>query len=133
MKLNRRKFMVSLAALTVGGTAARAQAEGKGMYGVIVKMTIVPGQRESLIKILIEGTTAMPGCLSYIVAKDATDENAIWITEAWDSKESHDASLSLPAVKSAIAAGRPMIAGVGMNAVTAPVGGYGLVGTKGNG
>jgi quinol monooxygenase YgiN len=126
MNVNRRKFMVSLAALAVGSTATRAKAEGKGMYGVIVKMATVPGQREALIKILIEGTTAMPGCLSYIVAKDATDENAIWITEAWDSKESHAASLSLPAVKSAIAAGRPMISGVGMNAVTVPMGGYGL-------
>ena len=40
----------------------------------------------------------MPGCLSYIVATDPADANAIWITEAWDSKASHDASLSLPQV-----------------------------------
>ena len=126
MKENRRKFIVSLAALAVASKATVASAEDKGMYGVIAKMTTVAGQRDALIKILVEGTAAMPGCLSYIVAKDASDENAIWITEAWDSKESHDASLSLPAVKSAIAVGRPMIAGVGMHAVTQPAGGFGL-------
>ena len=31
----------------------------------------------------------MPGCLSYVVAKDPADENAIWITEVWDSQASH--------------------------------------------
>jgi quinol monooxygenase YgiN len=96
------------------------------MYGLIVKMGAVPGQRDALIAILTESVAAMPGCLSYIVAKDLSEENEIWITEIWDSKESHDDSLSLPAVKSAIAAGRPMIAGVGLNVLTEPMGGYGL-------
>ena len=68
----------------------------------------------------------MPGCLSYIVAKDANDANVIWITEAWDSKASHEASLSLRSVKEAIAKGRPLIAGVGDGVVTIPVGGHGL-------
>jgi quinol monooxygenase YgiN len=36
------------------------------------------------------------GCFSYIVAKDSADENVIWVTEAWESVTSHDASLSLP-------------------------------------
>ncbi len=73
----------------------------------------------------------MPGCLSYIVAKDATDENAIWVTEVWDSKGSHDASLSLSSVKEAIATARPMMASFGSNVVTTPVGGHGLTATKG--
>ena len=68
----------------------------------------------------------MPGCLSYIVAKDTSDANAIWITEAWDSKASHEASLSLPSVKEAIAKGRPLIAGFSDRVVTTPVGGTGL-------
>jgi len=68
----------------------------------------------------------MPGCLSYIVAKDTGDANAIWITEAWDSKASHEASLSLPSVKEAIAKGRRLIAGFSDRVVTTPVGGTGL-------
>lgn len=44
----------------------------------------------------------------------------------WDSKESHMASLKLPAVQAAIAGGRPLIAGFGNRFETAPVGGTGL-------
>ena len=96
------------------------------MYGLIGKMIAVPGKRDELIMILLDGVNSMPGCLSYIVAKDPRDENAIWITEVWDSKTSHEASLSLPTVKRAIAKGRPMIAGLGDSTVTTPVGGHGL-------
>ena len=98
------------------------------MYGLIGKMTAVAGQRDALIAILLEGgsTDAMPGCLSYIVATDPADADAIWITEVWDSKASHDASLTLPAVREAITRARPMIAGFGDSVVTTPVGGYGL-------
>ena len=67
-----------------------------------------------------------PRCLSYMVAKDAGDANAFWITEAWESKASHESSLSLPSVKEAIAKGRPLIAGFGDRVVTTPVGGTGL-------
>jgi quinol monooxygenase YgiN len=99
------------------------------MYGLIGKMNAVPGQRDALISILLEGTVAMPGCLSYVAARDATDPNAIWITEAWDSPESHNASLSLPSVKQAIPRGKPLIAGFGERFETVPVGGHGLVKT----
>ena len=97
------------------------------MYGLIGKMLATPGNRDALVAILIEGTRDMPGCLSYVVATDASDANAIWITEAWDSEESHAASLKLPGVQQAIARGRPMIAGMGERFITAPVGGHGLV------
>ena len=96
------------------------------MYGLIGKMMVVAGKRDEVLGILLESTAGMPGCLSYIVAKDATDTNAIWITEVWNSKESHDASLSLPAVKDAIAKARPLVAGFGDGATTTPVGGVGL-------
>jgi len=101
------------------------------MYGLIGKMTAAPGRRDELIAILLAGVDNMPGCLSYIVAKDADDENGIWITEAWDSKASHDASLSLPSVKDAIAKGRPLIAGFGDRIVTTPVGGHNLAAPRG--
>ncbi len=96
------------------------------MYGLIGKMTTAAGKRDELVAILLEGVAGMPGCLSYIVAHDPADANAIWITEAWESKASHDASLSLPAVKDAIARGRPLIAGFSDAVITTPVGGHGL-------
>lgn len=96
------------------------------MYGLIGKMLTVPGQRDALIANLLDGLTGMPGCLSYVVAKDPTDENAIWVTEVWDSQASHQASLSLPSVQEAIGRGRPLIAGFGERFVTEPLGGHGL-------
>ena len=96
------------------------------MYGLIGKMTAVQGKRDERIKILLDGVSGMPGCLSYIVAKDPTDANAVWITEVWDSKASHDASLELPSVKDAIKKGRPMIAGFSDSHTTESVGGHGL-------
>jgi quinol monooxygenase YgiN len=96
------------------------------MYGLIGKMTAVPGQRDALVAILTEGVTNMPGCLSYIIATDPADADAIWVTEVWDSQASHQASLGLPSVKQAIARGRPLIAAFGSRTVTTPIGGYGL-------
>lgn len=97
------------------------------MYGLIGKIKAVPGKREELIGILLEGTGAMPGCRSYIVARDPKDADAIWITEAWDDAASHKASLSLPAVQAAIARGRALIAGFGERFETEPAGGQGLL------
>ena len=71
----------------------------------------------------------MQGCLSYIVAKDAADENTIWVTEAWDSMASHDTSLSLPAVKNAIPRARAIVSNFERITVTSPVWGVGLPAT----
>ena len=101
------------------------------MYGLIGKMKCTPGQRDTLIAILLEGVSGMPGCLSYVVAKDPTDPDAIWITEAWESQARHTASLSLPSVQAAITKARPIIAGFGERFETEPVGGYGLAATTG--
>ena len=96
------------------------------MYGLIGKMRAVVGQRDALIAILLGGSGTMPGCLSYIVARDPGDADAIWVTEIWDSRESHAASLRLPAVQAAIARGRPLIAGFDSSIETEPIGGVGL-------
>lgn len=96
------------------------------MYGLIGKMRCAPGKRDEFVSILLGGTTTMPGCISYIVANDPTDDDAIWITEVWDSAASHRASLSLPEVQQAIAKGKPLIAGFGERFETVPLGGVGI-------
>ena len=128
MGMRRRDFFVAGAAtVTAISAASRAFAQrGQEMFGLIGKMTAAQGKRDELIAILLEGVANMPGCLSYIVAKDTSDPNVIWVTEAWDSKASHEASLSLPSVKAAIAKGRSLIAAFGDRVVTTPVGGHGL-------
>jgi quinol monooxygenase YgiN len=100
--------------------------EASGMWGMIAKITLLPGKRDEMITILKESAADMPGCLSYVVAKDAADENTIWVTEVWDSIASHDASLSLPAVKSAIPRGKALVSNFERVAVTSPVWGVGL-------
>lgn len=110
----------------IAGSAAAATAGAPQMYGLIGKMTAQPGKRDALIAILLEGLHDMPGCLSYVVAKDSVEAETLWITEVWDSQASHAGSLSLPAVKEAIAKARPLIAGMNAVATTTPVGGHGL-------
>ncbi len=96
------------------------------MYGLIGKLAATPGQRDALIAILLDGVADMPGCLSYVVAKDLDDANAIWVTEVWESKANHEESLSLPSVQQAIALGKPLIADFADGVVTEPVGGHGF-------
>lgn len=96
------------------------------MYGLIGKMTAKPGQRAALAEVLLSGVAGMPGCMSYVVANDPTNSDLLWVTEVWDSRDSHVASLSLPSVREAITKGRPMIAGMEAVAETAPLGGHGL-------
>jgi quinol monooxygenase YgiN len=128
MRIDRRDFTLMSGAAVVAALApgcATVPGSSK-MYGLIGKATCVPGKRDELIGILLEGVASMPGCLSYVVARDPTDADAIWITEVWDSKESHAASLQLPSVRAAIKRGRPLIAGFGAQTITEPVGGHGL-------
>ena len=96
------------------------------MYGLIGKMTSQPGQRDALLGLLLQGMRDMPGCLSYIIARDSRDEDAVWITEVWEDEASHHDSLQLPSVRDAIAKAMPLIAGFEPGVITNPVGGVGL-------
>lgn len=124
MLFERRTVITGAASAALAGPTKASK--GASMYGLIGKMLAKPGQRDRLIELLLAGTSAMPGCLSYIVAADVTNPNAIWITEVWDTQASHGASLQLPAVKSVIAQARPLIAGFGERFETQPAGGVGL-------
>jgi quinol monooxygenase YgiN len=129
-----RRFLVFLSIAGVFGlVTARGDSQPKGakkMYGLIGKIVAVDGKRDDLIAVLSQGTGAMPGCLSYVIAKDPADASAIWITEVWQDEASHRASLSLPAVREAITKGKPLIAKLVPVAVTEPVGGHGLTPAK---
>jgi quinol monooxygenase YgiN len=127
--VGRRRFILTAAAgfaTFVPGSATPSTQEPPKMHGLIGKITAIPGQRDALTAILVVASASMPGCLSYVVAKDRDDDSGIWVTEVWDSEASHAASLTLPAVKEAIAKGRPLIEGFGPRYVTTPIGGHGL-------
>ncbi|MDX3883944.1 MAG: antibiotic biosynthesis monooxygenase [Sphingomonas sp.] len=127
MELLRRDFIAGSAAVAaLAGTAQAGASANAAMYGLIGRMTARPGQRGALAEILLDGVSDMPGCLSYIVAEDGENADALWITEVWESREAHAASLSLPAVRAAIARARPLIAGMDNGHSTRPIGGHGL-------
>ena len=94
-------------------------------YGLIGRIRAQPGQREALAAVLLEGSGELPGCLSYVVAEDLTDPDALWVTEIWTDRAAHRASLELPAVQDAIARGRPLIVDFDMHQETRPLGGVG--------
>lgn len=99
------------------------------MYGLHGKMKAQPGQREALLRLMLDGTdttTPMPGCYLYLISRADDDLDGIWITEVWRSKEDHDASLTLDSVKALIALARPLIAGGSDRSEFTPLGGLGV-------
>jgi quinol monooxygenase YgiN len=91
------------------------------MYGLIGKFRSVAGKRDELIAIMKSGSVKMPGCLSYVTAKDPSDPDALWITEVWTDKESHKASLAIPEVAETIKKAMPLIGGFDQHIETEPV------------
>jgi len=131
MTLPRRGFLelagtAAIARLGLPSAPVPATENASTMYGLIGKMTAVAGQRDALAAMLLDSTQSMPGCLSYVIATDPADADALWITEVWDNAASHQASLALPAVQATITKARPLIAGFGNRVETVPLGGYGL-------
>lgn len=128
-KNTRRSFIIMLAGASLAGFSLAhglQPAEETNMHGLIAKFTAVEGKRDELSAILLEGLRDMPGNLSYVVANDPGDENALWITEVWTNSDAHKASLSMESVQNAIQKGRPFIAGMEQVAVTQPIGGHGI-------
>jgi quinol monooxygenase YgiN len=128
MSIRRREVLAAIAAspLMVGISSARSLEEARSMFGLIGKIRATPGARAQLAALLIKASASMPGCRSYVVAADAAEADALWVTEVWDSAEAHEASLQLPQVRAAMAAGRPLIAGFAERAQTTPLGGTGI-------
>jgi quinol monooxygenase YgiN len=123
--IDRRGALAGGLALAALSSTTQAQ-EKTPMYGLIGQMLAAPSKRDDLLAILGESTGDMPGCLSYVIAKDPTNADALWITEVWIDKDAHAASLKLPAVQAAIAKARPIIAGFPQHFETIPVSGHGL-------
>lgn len=98
------------------------------MYGYQGTMRTQPGRRDEVVAILlrdVEGLRAA-GCVAYVVSVSDADPDAVYVSEIWDSKESHDASLELPTTKAAIAEAMPMLTGEFLGSELDVIGGLGL-------
>jgi quinol monooxygenase YgiN len=99
------------------------------MYGLYGKMVAVPGQRDTLIDLLLKSASDMrdmEGCYLYVISSAPDELDVIWITEVWRSRDDHQASLSNEGVKAVIAVARPLIADMPVRIEVVPVGGKGL-------
>ncbi|SOB79365.1 Quinol monooxygenase YgiN [Sphingomonas guangdongensis] len=118
--MNRRGAIAGALGLALTGRAAGAVTPD-GAYGLVGRITAKPGQRAALGQLLLGGSADMPGCLAYLVAEDANNANLLWVTEAWESKAAHEASLQLPAVRDAIRQAVPIVAAFETVATTRPL------------
>ncbi|WHU03776.1 MULTISPECIES: putative quinol monooxygenase [unclassified Sphingomonas] len=129
MTIARRPVLAGFALAMLGAPAlAREFRMEEELYGMVGKIKAQPGKRAELVALLSGGTADMPGCIAYLIAEDLGDADGIWITEVWKTKQFHADSLKLPAVRDAIAKGRPLIAGFETHVETRPVTGAGIRG-----
>jgi quinol monooxygenase YgiN len=101
--------------------------ESSMSFGYIGSMRAKPGLRAEVISILVSGTDRLRevGCIYYLVGADENDDDMIWVSEVWTSKEAHAASLELPGTKAAISKAMPMLTGEFSGQEVAIVGGLG--------
>jgi quinol monooxygenase YgiN len=97
-------------------------------YGYAGTMRTRPGHRDEVVGILLSEVDGLRqvGCQLYVVSVADSEPDLIWVTEVWDSKEHHDASLQLPETKAAIAAAMPMLTGEFTGQELSVVGGLGV-------
>jgi quinol monooxygenase YgiN len=103
------------------------------MYGLFGKIKAQPGQRDTLIEMLLEsahGMEELEGCYLYVIGSAPDDPDGIWISEVWRSPEDHQGSLALESVRAVIAKARPLIAGMSDRVEYTPLGGKGIPDTN---
>ncbi len=98
------------------------------MYGYVATMRTKRGDRDDVVAILLEGIDRLGevGCSAYIVSLSNADGDTIHVTEVWESKAHHEASLELPEVRASIASAMPLLTGEFTREELNVVGGLGL-------
>ncbi len=97
-------------------------------YGLFGKFVAQSGKRDELIVILLQAAELLQQnkeCLSYIVGR-ADNPNDVWVSELWENKEAHDASLEPEDIRELIMTARPLIAEMPDGTEFQALGGKGL-------
>lgn len=98
-------------------------------YGSCGRIVATTGDGDALAAHLLEAAAALqdvPTCHLYLVSRDPTDADAVWVVEVWDDAAAHRASLELDAVQQLIARARPLISAMGERFELEPIGGKGF-------
>lgn len=83
-------------------------------YGLHGKLKAVKGEGDALAEILVQASALVStaqGCHLYMVSRDSEEEENVWVTEVWDSKEAHDESLKMEGVRKLISQAMPLLDG----------------------
>jgi len=67
------------------------------------------GQGENLERILKDALKDIPGLRRADISRNIHNTDLIFVSETWESREAHTASLDIPEVREAITKGRPLI------------------------
>jgi quinol monooxygenase YgiN len=100
------------------------------LFGLHGRLLAHPGKGNELEAILLEAARALSAnddCLLYVVSRQPDDPDAVWVTEAWTSREAHRASLENETTRAMIQRAMPLIAELPERGIELrPVGGKGL-------
>jgi quinol monooxygenase YgiN len=80
-------------------------------YAYFGSMKARPGHRDEVLAILTGVADGLrdAGCRLYAVGVPDDDPDTILVSELWESREHHDASLQRPEARAAIGRARPML------------------------
>jgi quinol monooxygenase YgiN len=99
-------------------------------YGLYGKLIAKKGSGEKLASILLEAAEIVSqadGCYLYLVSANKINQDEIWVTEVWDSKDAHDNSLNLSGVKELISKAIPLLEGLPEKGIELNIlGGHGI-------
>ena len=98
-------------------------------YGLQGKFKTQKGKRDELVSILLQAArliSTAKGCHHYIIYKDIKDEDSVFVSEIWDTKEDHDNSLKIEGCMELISKAMPLIDGKPEGTALEVIGGKGL-------
>jgi quinol monooxygenase YgiN len=109
----------AMAAAMTGAMAAAmtgampAAMMGAMAYGDLATMRARPGHRDDVVALLLGGLDGLraAGCRLYVVGVSESEADTVWVSEVWDSRADHDASLRQPATQAAIGRAMPLLTG----------------------
>ena len=99
------------------------------MYAMTGKLITQKGRRAELVSILREAAEIVgeiSECKMYVVCEDTTNENAVWVFEAWDHRQAHDDSLKNERTRNLISQAKPLLAAAPDGAELSVIGGHGI-------
>jgi quinol monooxygenase YgiN len=98
-------------------------------YALLNKLTAKPGERESVVDILLESGKLFddnPACQLYLVSESADDHDVIWVADLWTDREAHEKALEAPELRPFVEKSMPLLEGMPEQIEIRPVGGKGL-------